>query len=135
MALAPSSCTFCVSRWDEETTKELPNGAKLTRAEVTQSYTGDMSGEGTVEYVMAYTPGAPVKFVGLEVLTGTIGGRSGTVVIQHDGVFSGNAAHSSWIFVEGSGTDDLINLHGSGSYDSVDQQTVNSSFIYSFGEA
>jgi len=135
MALAPSSCTFCMSRWDEETTKELPNGAKLTRAEVTQSYTGDMSGEGTVEYVMAYTPGSPVKFVGLEVLTGTIGGRSGTVVIQHDGVFSGNAAHSSWIFVEGSGTDDLISLHGSGSYESVDQQTVNSSFIYSFGEA
>jgi len=123
-----------MSRWDEETTKELPNGAKLTRAEVTQSYTGDMSGEGTVEYVMAYTPGSPVKFVGLEVLTGTIGGRSGTVVIQHDGVFSGNAAHSSWIFVEGSGTDELISLHGSGSYESVDQQTVNSSFIYTFGE-
>jgi hypothetical protein len=28
----------------------------------------------------------------------------------------------------------LISLHGSGSYDSVDQQTVNSSFIYTFGE-
>jgi Protein of unknown function (DUF3224) len=135
MALAPSTCTFCMSRWDEETTKEFPNGAKLTRAEVTQSYSGDMSGEGTVEYIMAYTPGSPVKFVGLEVLTGTIGGRSGTVVIQHDGVFSGSSAHSSWIFVEGSGTDELISLHGSGSYDSVDQQTVNSSFIYSFGEA
>jgi hypothetical protein len=134
MALAPSSCTFCMSRWDEETTREFPNGAKLTRAEVTQSYSGDMSGEGTVEYVMAYTPGSPVKFVGLELLTGTIGGRSGSVVIQHDGVFNGNTAHSSWFFVDGSGTDELISLHGSGSYDSVDQQQVNSSFIYTFGE-
>jgi hypothetical protein len=135
MALAPSTCTFCMSHWDEETTRVFPNGAKLTRAEVTQSYEGDMSGEGTVEYLMAYTPGSPVRFVGLEVLIGTIGGRSGTVVIQHEGIFTGSTAHSNWFFVEGSGTDELINLHGTGSYDSVDQQRVNSSFIYSFGEA
>ena len=53
---------------------------------------------------------------------------------QHEGVFHGSTAHSNWFFVEGSGTDQLINLHGTGSYDSVDQQRVNSSFIYSFGE-
>ena len=43
-------------------------------------------------------------------------------------------ARSTWSFVEGSGTGELINLHGSGSYESVDQVTVNSTFVYSFGE-
>ena len=134
MALAPSQCTFCISHWDEETTRVFPNGAKLTRAEVTQTYDGDMSGSSTVEYVMAHTPAGSVKFIGLEILTGTIGGRSGSVLIQHDGVFAGSVARSSWYFVEDTGTDELISLRGSGTYESVDQQNVNSTFIYTFGE-
>jgi hypothetical protein len=128
-------CTFCIDNWDEETTREFPDGSKLTRAEVAQSYNGDLSGTSTVEYLMSYLPSGIVKFIGLEVLTGSIGGRSGSVVMQHDGVFSGGRARSTWRFVEGSGTGDLINLHGSGTYESIDQQTVNSTFVYSFGES
>ena len=88
-----------------------------------------MSGTGTVEYLMSYLPSGIVKFIGLEVLTGAIGGRSGTVVMQHDGVFLGGRARSTWSFVEGSGSGDLINLHGSGSYESIDQQTVSYSNV------
>jgi hypothetical protein len=134
MALATSQCTFCIALWNEETTREFPNGSKFTRADVSQTYDGDMAGSGTAEYLMAYTPDGPVKFVGLEVLSGSIGGRRGTVLIQHDGVFAHGVAHSNWHFVEGSGTGELISLHGTGSYESVDAQTVNSSFIYTFGE-
>ena len=83
---------------------------------------------------MTYLPTGSVKFIGFEVLSGSIGGRSGTAVMQHDGVFVANMARSTWSFVEGSGTGELINLHGSGSYESVDQVTVNSTFVYSFGE-
>ena len=75
-----------------------------------------------------------VKFIRFQVPTGSIGGRSGTAVMQHDGIFVGGVARSTWSFVEGSGTGELINLHGSGSYESVDQVTVNSTFVYSFGE-
>ena len=135
MALAPSHCTFCISNWNEETTRKFADGSKLTRAEVSQAYDGDMSGSSTVEYLMAYLPSGSVKFIGLEVLTGSIGGRSGSVILQHDGIFFGSTAHSDWSFVEGSGTGDLISLHGSGSYESVDQVTVKSTFIYTFGEA
>ena len=134
MAMAPSQCTFCISNWSEETTREFPDGAKLTRAEVSQAYDGDMSGNSTVQYLMAYSPIGAVKFIGLEVFTGAIGGRFGTVLMQHDGVFTGNIARSTWTFVEGSGTGELISLHGSGVYESVDQINVNSSFVYSFGE-
>jgi hypothetical protein len=134
MAIAQSRCSFCIAHWDEETTREFPDGSKFTRAAVTQSYNGDMAGDSTVEYLMAYAPSGTVKFVGMELLSGSIGGRRGTVLIQHDGLFAHGVAHSTWHFVEGSGTEELISLHGSGTYESVDAQTVNSSFIYTFGE-
>jgi hypothetical protein len=134
MAVAESRCTCCIAHWDEQTMREFPDGSRFTRAEVTQSYDGDMAGESTVEYLMAYAPSGDVKFVGLEVLRGSVGGRRGSVLIQHDGVFAHGVAHSNWNFVDGSGTGELISLHGSGSYESVDAQTVNSSFIYTFGE-
>jgi hypothetical protein len=134
MALASHHCTFCISNWNEETTTEFPDGSKLTRASVSQAYDGDMAGTSTVEYLMTYLPSGSVKFIGFEVLTGSIGGRAGTAVMQHDGIFVGGRARSTWAFVEGSGTGELVNLHGSGSYESVDQVTVNSTFVYSFGE-
>ena len=134
MALAAHHCTFCISNWNEGTTTEFPDGSKLTRASVSQAYDGDMAGASTVEYLMTYLASGSVKFIGFEVLTGSIGGRSGTVVLQHDGIFVGGRARSTWAFVEGSGTGELVNLHGSGSYESVDQVTVNSTFVYSFGE-
>jgi len=52
MALASHHCTFCISNWNEETTTEFPDGSKLTRASVSQAYDGDMSGIGSVEYLM-----------------------------------------------------------------------------------
>ncbi|HEX3301397.1 MAG TPA: DUF3224 domain-containing protein, partial [Thermomicrobiales bacterium] len=118
MALASHHCTFCISNWNEETTTEFPDGSKLTRASVSQAYDGDMAGTSTVEYLMTYLPSGSVKFIGFEVLTGSIGGRSGTVVMQHDGLFVGGRARSTWSFVEDSGTGELINLHGNGSYES-----------------
>ena len=81
-------CTFCISNWNEETTREFPDGSKLTHAQVSQAYDGDMSGTSTVEYLMTYLPTGSVKFIGFEVLSGSIGGRSGTAVMQHDGVFA-----------------------------------------------
>ena len=134
MALAAHHCTFCISNWNEETTTEFPDGSKLTRASVSQAYDGDMAGASTVEYLMTYLASGSVKFIGFEVLNGSIGGRTGTAVMQHDGIFVGGRARSTWAFVEGSGTGELVNLHGSGSYESVDQVTVNSTFVYSFGE-
>ena len=134
MVALPARCTSCVSNWNEEVTREFDNGMRLTRASVTQSYSGDIAGDSVVEYLLAYDPDGAVKFVGLEVITGSIGGRRGTVVLQHDGTLIGHHARSDWTFVPGSGTDELISLRGSGTFESVDNQNVNSSFIYTFGE-
>ena len=134
MVALPARCTSCVSNWNEEVTREFESGTRLARASVTQSYSGDIAGESVVEYLLSYGVDGTVKFVGLEVVTGSVGGRSGSVVIQHDGTFVGPRARSDWSFVVGSGTGELISLRGSGTFESVDNQNVNSSFIYTFGE-
>jgi len=134
MVALPARCTSCVSNWNEEITQEFDNGTRIARASVTQTYSGDIAGESVVEYLMSYGVDGTVKFIGLEVITGSVGGREGSAVIQHDGTFVGNRARSDWSFVVGSGSGDLINLHGSGTFESIDNQNVNSTFIYSFGE-
>ena len=98
MAMAPSQCTFCISNWSEETTREFPDGAKLTRAEVSQAYDGDMSGNSTVQYLMAYSPIGAVKFIGLEVLRPQARRSSGlklTRQVQSQRMFGGKRRNRS----------------------------------------
>lgn len=49
-----TSCIFKITGWDETPYKELDNGAKLTKAKVSQAYEGELSGEGSVEFLMSY---------------------------------------------------------------------------------
>jgi hypothetical protein len=46
---------FQVTGWDEQTYEDLEGRAKLTRADVTQTFSGDIEGEGAVTWLMAYT--------------------------------------------------------------------------------
>jgi hypothetical protein len=56
---------------------------------------------------MSYTIQGTASFVGLDRVSGTVAGKSGTFVLQHAGSFSEGKARSSWSVVPGSGTDDL----------------------------
>ena len=122
--------TFQTTGWNEETTRDFGDGAKLTRAVVTQQYTGDIEGTSTVEYQMAYGRHGAVRFLGLETLNGAIGGHRGTVVLHHVGQFVDGTAKSVWLFAEGTGTGALGNLGGEGTYHSIDQQTCKVTFSY-----
>ena len=130
-----ASATFQVTGWDEKATVEFSDGAKVTRAIVTQTYTGDITGSSTIEYQMAYGRHGAVRFVGLEILDGAIGEHRGTIVIQHVGQFVDGTAKSVWMFVEGTGTDALAELGGEGTYQSIDQQTCSVQFSWHMGEA
>jgi hypothetical protein len=62
---------------------------------------------------MAYHPDKSAAFVGLERVKGTVGGRRGSLVLQHVGIFADGAANASLTVV--SGTDELKGATGSGS--------------------
>jgi len=77
--------SFDVTSWNEETYEELPDGGKLTRAIVEQAFTGDIVGEGAVQWLMSYRGDGTAHFVGLQRVRGTLDGRSGTFLVETSG--------------------------------------------------
>ena len=110
-----ASARFAIKNWDEKPYSEESGQPKLTRASVTKTLTGDIEGAGQVEYLMMYRSDGTASFVGLERVTGKVGGRSGSFVLQRTGVFEGGLAKESYSVVPGSATGDLLGLTGSGS--------------------
>src|SRR6266480_3177213 len=108
--------TSRVKNWEEKPYNEKENTPKMTHAIVTQDYQGDVEGESTLDYLMVYTTESTASFVGLERITGRIGDRSGTFVLQHTGTFADGIATVNYSVVPGSGTGDLSGLKGQGSY-------------------
>ena len=110
-----ANARFAITGWDEKAYSEGEGLPKLTRASVTKMLTGDIEGDGQVEYLMAYRPDGSATFVGLERVTASIGGKRGTFVLQRTGVFENGEARESYSVVAGSGTGDLRGLRGEGS--------------------
>jgi hypothetical protein len=110
-----ANARFTIKRWDEQAYSEGQDVPKLTRASVTKIFTGDIEGEGQVEYLMMYRSDGSAAFVGLERIVGRIGGRTGTFVLQRTGVFEGSQARESYAVIHGSATGQLRGLQGEGS--------------------
>ena len=110
-----ANARFAITKWDEKPYGEGQDLPKLTRASVTKTFTGDIEGEGQVEYLMMYRSDGTATFVGLERITGRIAGKSGTFVLQRTGVFESGQARESYAVVPGSATGQLHGLRGEGS--------------------
>jgi len=109
--------SFEVTTWDEETYEELGGGAKLTRASVEQTLTGDVDGDGAVQTLMFYRSDGTAHFVGLQHVTGSVGGRKGGFVLESAGEVDGKTATSTWSVVAGSGTAALEGIRGTGKFE------------------
>ena len=109
-----ANARFAIKSWDEKPWSEGDDRPKLTRARVTKTYSGDIEGEGHVEYLMMYRPDGSATFVGLERVTARIETRQGTFVLQRTGVFEAGQAKESYSVIPGSATGDLHGLQGDG---------------------
>ncbi len=105
---------FEIKSWDEKPYSEGPDLGKLTRASVTKTYTGDIVGEGQVEYLMMYRSDGSASFVGRERVVGRIAGKAGSFVLQRTGVFEGGEAKESYFVIHDSATGQLRGLVGEG---------------------
>jgi len=112
-----ANARFAIKSWDEKPYSEGPDLPKLTRAGVVKTFTGDIEGEGRVEYLMMYRSDGSATFVGLERIVGRIGGKAGSFVLQRTGVFENGRAKESFSVVPGSATGALKGLRGEGSTD------------------
>jgi hypothetical protein len=113
-----ATATFAVKSWYEKTWEGKPHneveGEKLTIAQVVDSYEGEIVGEGTLKNVMYYPGDGTAVFNGLEKIVGTLGGRSGSFVVQHIGTFGAEGVKTTISVVLNSGTGELKGLSGKG---------------------
>jgi hypothetical protein len=110
-----ANARFAITSWDEKPYSEGPDLPKLTRATVKKTFTGDIEGEGQVDYLMMYRNDGSATFIGFERVTGNVGGKKGTFVLQRTGVFEDGQAKESYSVVPGSATGELHGLRGEGS--------------------
>jgi hypothetical protein len=106
--------SFTIDSWDEEPYAETDGGGKLTRASVMQSFAGDIEGDGRADWLMCYRADQTADFVGLQRVVGSVGDRTGSLVLESTGRFDGKEAKGPLTIVTGSGTGELEGIAGEG---------------------
>lgn len=109
-----ANARFAIKSWNEKPYGEGQELPKLTRAAVTKTFTGDIVGEGLVEYLMMYRSDGSATFVGLERIVGHVAGKAGSFVLHRTGVFENGVAKESYFVISGSGKGELQSLRGEG---------------------
>jgi len=105
-----------VHKYEPVAYEEPAEGPVLTRIHVEESFSGDIAGDGVVEFLQAANPDGSASFVGIERVTGTVGGRTGTFLLQDAGTVAGGIVSGDWFVIPGSGTGGLAGLRGTGGF-------------------
>ena len=104
--------TFEIDSWDEEA-YDKREGAKLARARVAKTFSGDVEGASTTDILLAYgAEEGSAAYVGFERVVGSIHGRSGSFVLHHSATSSPEGRSATWSVVPDTGTGDLLGLRG-----------------------
>ncbi len=97
------------------------DGLKLNRNIVNKQFAGEMAGTSEAQMIAAFTatPGS-AGYVAIEHFAGTVGGRSGSFVLQHSGTMNRGDAQLTVTIVPDSGTGELTGISGSLEIDNED---------------
>jgi len=101
-----------IESWNEEPYRELADGQKWTRTEVTLTGTEGLTA-GSFESLMYYRPDGTGTYVLTMHLTGTLDGQSGSLALQGGGTYEEQTARITATVVPGSGTGELAGITGS----------------------
>jgi hypothetical protein len=127
--------SFKVMNWEERPYDDATGMPMLAHATVTHELTGDIDGEASITYLLAYdsNAGTGASFVGLARITGRIGDRHGTFVARDIGRFADGVAKSCWTILPGLATGSLCGLRGEGHFAATDSG-ASYSFDYELDE-
>jgi hypothetical protein len=107
--------SFEVTGGSEDPYDELDGGIKLTHASGSQAFTGDIAADGAVHWLMLYRADKTAHFVGLQRITGSVGGRQGSFAAAAEGDHDGKGSRITFQIIQGSGTGALEGIAGEGS--------------------
>jgi hypothetical protein len=128
-----ATAVFEIKTWDEKPYQEIEGGSKLTRASVTKTYRGDITGDATSDSLMFYRADGSAVFAGFERVVGTVGGHAGSFVLQVSGTYRDQKATCDCTVIPDSGSGELVGLRGEGRYVAThaDYPTVSFTLDYS----
>jgi hypothetical protein len=124
---------FVPSSWEEEvvvnvdgTTQQVHGvdypARGFTRADVTNTYSGDLEGTGRQVYLIAYAADADQSpGFALEHVEGTLDGHDGAFMLAYSGHHDTDGVHMDVTIVDGSGTGGLEGITGEGRVDIAGQ--------------
>lgn len=110
-----AKATYTVKQWERRPWHAAPAeacGPKLYRLELFHLYTGDISGESTLQYLISQDEKNELYFVGLERVTGSIAGRMGSFMLQRIAGFEQDRVVERLQVLPNSGTAALRGLRG-----------------------
>jgi Protein of unknown function (DUF3224) len=110
------NAVITVHQYEPAAYEEPTDGPALMRIHVEETFSGDIEGDGVVEFLQAARADGSASFVGIERVTGKLAGREGTFLLQDAGTVEGNVVSGEWFVVPGSGTGQLTGLRGTGGF-------------------
>jgi hypothetical protein len=124
--------TIAVKTYEPTPYDELTEAPALVEIHVTETFSGDLAGEGTVRFLQAIRPDGSASFCGIERIQGTLGDHQGTFLLQDSGTLAGSLVTGSWFVVAGSATGDLAGLRGEGGFEAQLGQNATWTLDYWF---
>ena len=85
---------------------------QLGSATFHKTFTGDIAATSVVHMLSAGRSDAPLAYIALELVTGSLHGSVGTFVLRHEGSMAAGAAVNELEVVPGSGTGELKDITG-----------------------
>jgi hypothetical protein len=107
---------IAVQTYDPQPYDEPDHGPPLVRIDVVEEFSGDIKADGVAQFLQVSLGDDAASFVGMERVSGRIGDRSGTFVLQDQGTLEGTTVSGRWFVVPGSGTAELEGLRGEGGF-------------------
>jgi len=83
------------------------------RVRLRKTFHGPLTGTSELAMTSAAIGEAPVGYTALELVTGTLEGRTGTFVLQHSGVVDDAATPPAGVVLPGTGSGELAGIRGS----------------------
>ena len=111
-----ASALITVHKYEPSVYDEPTEGPVLTKIHVLESFSGDIEGDGVVEFLQAGGANGSASFVGIERVTGRLAAREGSFLLQDAGTVDGSTVSGEWFVVPGSGTGQLAGLRGEGEF-------------------
>jgi hypothetical protein len=117
--------TIEVKTWEPRPYDVPSTGLALNEIHVTESFHGDIEAEGTVRFLQALRADGSATFTGIERVTGTVGGRAGSLLLMDFGTLAGNMVQGTFTVVSGSGTGAFAGVEGQGTFGATLGQHAN----------